>query len=115
MHLVTDTPTDRCSTPWCTEHGQHYVHTGHRSGPIERDPDTGEVTDAAQARVRQIADNSVPLVELLVWQADDTETGEGMHHLLTSTEARQLAQALDRAATQAARIGRPVTPEGGAS
>lgn len=104
MHLVPTTPTDSCSVSWCVAHGDHIGHTGKAVGPVERDPDTGEVTDAAQARILQMTDESVPLVELLIWQADDTEAGEGMHHLLTSAEARQLARALDKAAARADRV-----------
>ena len=106
MHLIHTTDTDRCPVSWCAAHGDHIGHTGKAIGPVERDPDTGEVTDAAQARILQITDESVPLVELLIWQADDTEAGEGMHHLLTCAEARQLARALDTAATRAGRCGR---------
>lgn len=107
MHLIVNNPDPAaCPIPWCIERGQHYGHRGAPTGPLDHDPDTGEVSEAAQARLSAITGADAPLVELLVWQADDTEAGEGMHHFLTSAEARELARALDRTAARADRITR---------
>jgi hypothetical protein len=104
MHLLTN--PDACPIPWCTATGQHYGHFGRLTGPLDRDPETGQVDEAAQVRASDICDTGQPLVELICWQADGSPAGQGSKHLLTIEEARQLARALDAVATQCERIGR---------
>lgn len=108
MHLLTN--PDACPIPWCTATGQHYGHYGKPEGPRdwETDEDTGEqyVIGAAQVRAADIAATGRPLAELIVWGYDGSPAGEGIRHLLSPADARDLARALDAVATQCERIGR---------
>lgn len=104
MHLLTN--PDACPIPWCTASGQHFGHFGRLTGPIDRDPETGQVDEAAQVRAADIAATGQPLAELIVWGYDGSPAGDGIRHLLSPADARHLARALDAVATQCERIGR---------